>query len=82
MPHAENGFLHAKLQLPSRQTPRPLAGALQVAPQPSQLLALVSGSTHAPAQTISFDWQLWSPGVVLVWLAPLRTHSLVETSQT
>lgn len=50
-----------KLHSPSMHTGVPVAGAVQVAPQPSQWLVLVFRSTHIPAQTVSPSPQATGP---------------------
>jgi hypothetical protein len=70
LPQGENGLLHAKLQVPSKQMPAPFGGALQVAPHPPQFRALELGSTHAPLHATSSLAQLTLPGVLLFGVVP------------
>jgi hypothetical protein len=75
LPQGEKGLLQAKLQLPSKQMPAPLAGALQVAPQPPQFCAWELVSTQAPLQDASSLAQLPLPEVLVGMVpSPRRTH--------
>src|SRR5882672_7499155 len=60
-PHRSSAPVQMKLHSPSMHTGVPLAGAVQVAPQPSQWLVLVFRSTHFPAQTVSPSPQATAP---------------------
>ncbi len=83
LPHGEKGLLHAKLQLPSKQMPLPLAGELQVAPQPPQFLEFELMSAQALPQAVSLAAQVRGPGRLLgLSLVPGRTQSWVAVSQT
>lgn len=76
-------MLHAKLQLLARQIPAPLAGALQVAPQPPQFLAFELVSTQAPSHAVSALVQAMFPEVLLgVEPSPRRTHCPLSGAQT
>ena len=60
-PHLSSGFGQTKSHSPSMQTGVPFAGAVHVAPQPSQWLVLVFRSTHLPEQTVFPSAQATGP---------------------
>jgi hypothetical protein len=60
-PHRSSFPEQMKLHSPSTHSGVPLAGAVQVAPQPSQWLMLVFTSTHCPEQTVSPSPQATGP---------------------
>ena len=83
VPQGENGLLQAKLQLPSKQMPAPLGGALQVAPQPPQFWASDPVSTQAPPQAVSSLAQSAPLDASLgTALSPRRTHCREAASHT
>lgn len=82
LPHGEKGLPHAKLQLPSKQIPLPLAGELQVAPQPPQFFGSELVSAQALPQAVSLAAQVRFPGVLGLPSVAGRTHSWLAVSQT
>ena len=74
-PHRSCVPWQMKLHSPSIHTGVPLAGAVQVAPQPSQWLVLVFRSTHFPEQTVFPSPQATGPPSIVA-APPLAPPSL------
>src|SRR5881392_1631911 len=60
-PQRSSGFGQTKSHAPSMQSAVPLAGAVHVAPHPSQWLVLLFRSTHLPEQTVFPSAQATGP---------------------